>query len=144
MMTPISSMGLARMADPPLIARLIGVYNADGGMRGELSYLAGKLRGTAHCSLCDITHSAVRRKRDWDLLVNRQKLSIELRHRNELPAELRDRTDIFPPAIIAIFSDDTAPISLMGPAELESCLGSVNAFEQALQARLTQFGLHLP
>ncbi len=137
-------MGLARMIDPPLIARLIGVYDADGGIRGELSYLAGKLRGTAHCSLCDITHSTVRRKHEWDLMVDRQKMPIELRHRNELPAELRDRTDLVPPAVIAIFSSDTEPVALLGPAELESCLGSVSAFEKALRARLAKFGLHLP
>jgi hypothetical protein len=44
-----------------VIARLIGVYNAEGSLRGELAYLLGKLTGRAHCALCDITHGALRR-----------------------------------------------------------------------------------
>ena len=35
---------------------LVAVYHADGGVRGELSYVLGRLLGTAHCALCDITH----------------------------------------------------------------------------------------
>ena len=38
------------------ISELVGVYDADGGLPGELAYLWGKLRGTRHCGLCDITH----------------------------------------------------------------------------------------
>jgi hypothetical protein len=36
------------------VIRLIGVYDADGGLRGEIAYLAGKLGGH-HCSLCDVS-----------------------------------------------------------------------------------------
>ena len=44
------------------IERLIGVYDADGGLRGELAYVLGHLAGRAECALCDITHSAVRKE----------------------------------------------------------------------------------
>ena len=40
-----------------------GVYHADGGIVGELRYVFGKIRGTAHCALCDITHSYVSEKK---------------------------------------------------------------------------------
>ena len=33
-----------------------GVYHADGGLIGELKYVAGALFKGQHCSLCDITH----------------------------------------------------------------------------------------
>ena len=41
---------------------LIGVYKADGGVAGELSYFFGHLIGTRSCSLCDISHSLVSKK----------------------------------------------------------------------------------
>ena len=31
--------------------RLVGVYNADGSWRGELAYLVGRARGTAHFAM---------------------------------------------------------------------------------------------
>ena len=38
------------------VKKAYGVYHADGGIIGELAYVWGKIRGTAHCALCDITH----------------------------------------------------------------------------------------
>ncbi len=39
------------------VVRLIGVYDADGTLRGELGYWVGARLGRRHCSLCDITHA---------------------------------------------------------------------------------------
>jgi hypothetical protein len=36
--------------------RLTGVYNANGGIMGELAYVLGHLVGARECNLCDITH----------------------------------------------------------------------------------------
>ena len=46
-----------------LLKAIWGVYHADGGIVGELRYVFGKLIGTAHCALCDITHSYVSEKK---------------------------------------------------------------------------------
>ena len=48
------------------ISELVGVYDANGGLLGEAAYVWGRLRGTTHCGLCDITHATVRRKAEWD------------------------------------------------------------------------------
>ena len=48
--------------DDPSVNRLVGVYDADGGLLGEAAYVWGKVRGTRHCALCDITHRRVRRR----------------------------------------------------------------------------------
>lgn len=40
------------------LVELVGVYHAEGTVLGELKYAVGKLFGIAHCSLCDITHTA--------------------------------------------------------------------------------------
>ena len=44
------------------VTALTGVYQANGSLSGELRYVVGKLLGSAHCALCDITHGAVREK----------------------------------------------------------------------------------
>jgi hypothetical protein len=68
--------------------RIVGVYRADGGLRGELRYLAGHyLRGQS-CSLCEITHSPFRRKAAWDAGVADLGIPIDLLHLNELDAGL--------------------------------------------------------
>ena len=41
------------MAEPET---LVGIFDADGGLRGELRYVIDKLAGRGHCALCDITH----------------------------------------------------------------------------------------
>jgi hypothetical protein len=43
-------------------SELVGVYHAEGSLLGELRYVWGKLRGTAHCALCDITHGRLSEK----------------------------------------------------------------------------------
>ena len=45
--------------------RLIGAYHADGGLMGELSCPVGKVRGAAHCPLCDIAHQVLWTKAEW-------------------------------------------------------------------------------
>ena len=45
-----------------MIDQLIGIYNAKGSIAGELAYLFGKLRGTAQCALCDISHGPLKEK----------------------------------------------------------------------------------
>ena len=45
------------------------VYDADGGLVGEVRYVVGHLLGRAECALCDITHGPVRRKQAFDELV---------------------------------------------------------------------------
>ena len=44
------------------IMRLVGVYDADSTLRGELAYWVGARVGRRHCSLCSITHGSVRRR----------------------------------------------------------------------------------
>lgn len=55
---------------------------------GEIRYVFGHLFGSADCSLCDITHSPVRRKPEWDRMVARLGRPIVLLHRNELDGAL--------------------------------------------------------
>lgn len=119
--------------------QLIGLYNADGGLRGELSYLAGKVRGTSHCELCDITHSPVRRKRSWDALVAGLDLPFTLLHRNEVDEPLASELRGVALPTVVLVSDGAAQV-LLGPEQLARCGSDVATFGQALGDALEQAG----
>jgi hypothetical protein len=116
--------------------RLVGVYNADGSLRGELAYLLGRARGTAHCALCDITHGRLRRRRDFDEASGRLPMRIELRHRDEIDQPMVDVIDGRYPCVL-VFDPD--PEVLLGPDDLDACGGAPDAFiariTEALDAR---------
>lgn len=88
------------------IRRLVGVYDADGGLRGEIAYLAGKL-DRRHCSLCDITHSPVRRRREWDDYVSILPVPFDLVHRNKRSEAIASATDGREACVVAECTDGT-------------------------------------
>ena len=45
------------------IKSVVGVYNSDGGIIGELTYVAKKIMGKTKCDLCSLTHSTVSEKK---------------------------------------------------------------------------------
>lgn len=75
------------------VTELVGVYDADGGLLGEAAYVWGRLRGTRHCTLCDITHSPLRRRPEWDAMVASLPVPVRLLHANELDADLADAVE---------------------------------------------------
>jgi hypothetical protein len=121
---------------PSDVVELIGVYNADGGWRGELAYAVGHLRGTTHCSLCDITHATVARKRTWVALVEALPVPFVLLHRNERPYDVRAVTGDSTPAVLVRRRGDAAPSVVLGPDDLEPLDGEVAAFVAALNEAL--------
>jgi len=120
----------------PTLDGLVGVYHADGGPLGEAKYIFGKLLGTAHCALCDITHSPVRRKPDWDRMVAGLGVPLELLHLNEMPPDVaRATARAGSPVVLARLSDGTIE-PVLHADELEVLGGSVEAFSDALQTAL--------
>jgi len=63
--------------------QIVGIYNADGGWRGELRYALGLMSGGEHCALCDITHgwNPVGR-RDWKRACSDAPFKLQLIHRD--------------------------------------------------------------
>ncbi|MBG6054868.1 hypothetical protein IWX81_001279 [Salinibacterium sp. CAN_S4] len=118
-----------------VIVKYTGVYNADGGIVGEVRYVIGHLLGTAECALCDITHSPVRRKPEWDRMVARLGVPVTVLHRNELHADLLAATASTPlPAVFAHHADGTITVALSAE-KLTSMGGSVTEFENAILDR---------
>lgn len=70
------------------IVRLIGVYNGDGGIRGQVAHAFGKLRGTASCALCDITYRGVRKNPEWSDVACATGVPFDLVHLNERSPEV--------------------------------------------------------
>ena len=113
------------------IVELIGVYHADGGLLGELRYVVGKARGTAHCALCDITHGSIRRKAEWDAACGDFPVPIRLVHLNERTSAEAAACTLGTPTVLAGYSDGTVE-ALLGPEDLELD-GSVPRFFEILQ-----------
>jgi hypothetical protein len=116
---------------------LLGVYDADGGLRGEVSYVVGKLLGRRHCGLCDITHSPVRRRPEWDAMAARLDVPIRLAHLNELsPPERAVVDEAGAPVVLVLDSGGARP--LLQRDELESAGGDVGRFEQLVTEALAR------
>lgn len=122
--------------------KLIGIYNADGGVFGELSYLFGHLIGVRDCKLCDITHSPFAKKREWKEFERRLKadLGIEwlLVHKNERSdAQLAASAGREPCVLI---EDDAGKLSMiLDWTDLKLARGSVVSFERAVRAKLLMY-----
>lgn len=128
------------MKSDAAVTELIGIYDADGGLRGELRYLLGRLRGTAHCSLCDVTHSRVRERDEFRTLRSSLPVPFTLLHRNELSAELRAVVDNRAPCVLA--RTDGALAEILDAPKLEACAGDIDTFNNSLHAALAERHLH--
>lgn len=116
------------------IERLIGVYRADSGLKGELRYLRDHyLRGTS-CSLCEITHGRVRRRREWGAAISCLDIPFDLRHLNEIDPDVRAHVGDSAAMVVAVTS--TGLVTLISNAELASMDGDITAFMNLLTTRL--------
>lgn len=63
---------------------VVGIYNADGGLSGELRYALDKVTGRSDCGLCDLTHGwNAFGKRSWRDACRASPVPIELIHRDK-------------------------------------------------------------
>lgn len=122
------------------VVEVVGVYDADGGVVGEATYLVGHLLGRTSCSLCDLTHGSLRRRPDWDAMLARLPVPLRLVHRNEASDDERHTYSVSGlPAVVGVRRDGSRTV-LLGPTGLASLGGSVPAFEQALLAAMSVGG----
>lgn len=121
------------------ITELVGVFNARGSVLGEIAYVWGKVRGTGHCELCDITHSGVRRKKEWDAMVAQLPVPFRLVHLDELDADV-DRAVTASGAPVVLARDADGLRVLLDAHELGTAQGSVSALHALLRDRLGRAG----
>jgi hypothetical protein len=114
------------------IERLIGVYDADGTLLGELAYVAGHLLGRRSCALCDITHGRVRRRPEFDAAAATLGVPLELLHRDERSPALVLLTDGALPCVVA--DGGGQQIVLVDRNTLASCGKDPAALVDAIRA----------
>ena len=114
------------------ILRLVGVYDADATLRGELAYWVGARLGRRHCSLCDITHGSVRAKPEWKACVAGLPVPFDTFHRDDQPDEVRAAAAGVTPIVIA--ETEHGLKVLLSPAGLDNCNGSIDRLVDAITA----------
>jgi hypothetical protein len=111
--------------------RLLGIYDADGGLLGEVRYALGKVFANGHCSLCDLTHRGLKRRAEWDALVARLGVPFELVHRNEMDESVRRAAGGGLPCILAARASQLEV--LLGPDDLAACGTDLSELERRLR-----------
>ncbi|MCX6518423.1 MAG: hypothetical protein NTV13_07170 [Actinobacteria bacterium] len=71
------------------ITELIGVYDADASLLGEVSYWVGARLGITHCSLCELTHGLFTKKSEWNQCANSLSVPFRLFHRDDAPNDIK-------------------------------------------------------
>ena len=121
------------------IVRLVGVYDADGTLRGELAYWVGARLGRRHCSLCEITHGSVRQRPEWKACQAGLRVPFDTYHRNDQPDAIRSAGGGQAPVVVA--ETDAGHVVLLGPADLETCDGSIDLLVEAIEQAAERLGL---
>lgn len=124
-----------------LVTELIGVYDANGSVRGELAYAFRKLTGRGHCSLCDITHGGLRRRPEFDAVCTELGVPFTLLHRDERPADVLAVTADRTPMVLGRTVDGLTV--LLGAEQLDECDPSPAALVDALHRAIARLGLQL-
>ena len=121
------------------ILRLVGVYDADSTLRGEMSYWIGARLGRRHCSLCDITHGSLRTRPEWKACQAGLPVPFDTHHRNDQPDSIRAAAHNEAPIVIAVTGSGS--IVLVAPAELDACDGSIDLLLEAIERSAERLGL---
>jgi hypothetical protein len=102
--------------------RLVGIYDADGSLAGEIAYWIGARFGRRHCALCDITHGLVREKPEWRRVLDRLPVEFTAVHLDELEPAVAEASRGKVPCVVAVFEDGSTEV-VIDREELESCGG---------------------
>jgi len=117
------------------VTQLIGVYDADGTLWGEVSYWMGARVGVRHCSLCDITHSLLGEKSKWKECRSGLGVDFVTFHRNDQPDDVRQCIDGRYPAVVAR-SEAGEVAMFMNTDEIAACGASAQQFAAEITRRL--------
>jgi hypothetical protein len=121
------------------IIRLVGVYDADHTLRGEVSYWIGARLGRRHCSLCEITHGSVRQRPEWKACRAGLPVPFETFHRDDQPDAVRQAAGATAPVVVA----ETAAghVLLLDATTLDTCGGSIDRLIDAIEQAAARHGL---
>ena len=116
------------------VTELIGVYDADSTVIGEVSYWVKARFGAAHCALCDLTHGTFRVKREWTECSRSLGIPVVTYHRNDAPTDVLSAISEFP--VLLARTPGGLRVALTR-SELEVFNGSTDAFIEWLRKYAT-------
>jgi hypothetical protein len=122
-----------------VVRRLIGVYDADGTVLGEVSYFVGARLGRAHCALCDITHGLVRERTEWRAARGDLPVEFVTYHRDDQPDDVRVAIGDRLPAVVA--ETASGVIVLLDGDDLEACGGDPQSLIAEVRRAVADRGL---
>ena len=110
------------------ITELIGVYDADSTLFGEISYWVGARLGITNCSLCELTRGLFTKKSEWNQCAESLAIPFRLFHRDDAPEDvLAALTGQFP----AVLQRTTEGLKIiLTKEELEQFDGRTSDFAQ--------------
>ena len=118
---------------------LIGVYKADGGILGELTYFFGHLIGVRSCSLCSISHSPVMKKSSFKALeqhlLEKHGIFVRMIHLNERNEREQKASEGREPCMLLEYPDQSISMFL-DPTDLTALSGSVSELKKLIVSRL--------
>jgi len=127
---------------PRRLVRLVGVYDADSTLRGELAYWIGARLGRSHCALCDITHGLVRERADWRTCRAGLPVPFDTFHRDDQPDIIRAALAGVYPAVVA--ETTAGVVMLLDPRQLAVCAGSVDQLVMAIEEQVARAEVEWP
>ena len=110
------------------VVELIGVYDADSTLLGEISYWVGARLGTTHCSLCELTHGLFKKKPEWNQCAESLAIPFRLFHRDDAPEDVLTALTGQFPAVLQRTTNDVSVI--LTKDELERFDGRTSDFAQ--------------
>ena len=110
------------------ITELIGVYDADSTLLGEVSYWVGARLGITHCSLCELTHGLFTKKSEWTQCAESLSIPFRLFHRDDAPNDVIAALAGHFPAVLQRTDNDVSVI--LTKEELERFEGRTADFAQ--------------
>ena len=118
------------------VLELIGVYDADSTLIGEVSYWIGARLGTTHCSLCELTHGIFTQKTEWKECSQALSVPFLTFHRNDAPVDVLSSAHGNFPLVLARFN--TGIEVVLTKSDLEKFEGSTKNFSQWLATFIAQ------
>jgi hypothetical protein len=109
---------------------LIGIYDSDSTLLGEISYWIGARLGKKHCSLCDITHGVFTVKSEWKACAASIPVPFLTYHRNDAPHDALTAASETFPIVLARYVHGIEVV--YSGEQLEKFNGDPQQFSQAL------------
>lgn len=134
-------MGVPLPSASPIV-RLIGVYDADGTLRGEVTYWIGARLGRRHCSLCDVTHGTFAEKNDWKRCRASLPVPFDTFHRDDQPADVRRASADRVPVVVA--ETATGMTVLLSDDRIREARGDAGRLVDMIETAVAESGLVWP